>query len=77
MLATRWTMSDPVLGNAARWHSNSPLYGESLWREHLAYSGGPIIPTAHPAAMFGLDVARAYVVTLHGSVSLDAPRHDL
>lgn len=70
-------MSDPVLGNSARWHSTSPLYGESLLREHLAYSGGPVIPTDHAAATFGLDVARAYVVTLHGSVSLDAPRHDL
>lgn len=23
--------SDPVLGNATRWHSTSPLYGEEIW----------------------------------------------
>ena len=68
-------MSDPVLGNAARWHSTSPLYGENvplllvpdatMW--HWRWSGlGPI---------GGFLFSAVNVVVMHGD--LDAPRHDL
>lgn len=69
-------MTDPVLGNAARRHSTSPLYGEDLTHNPLAYSGGPRL-AQNPTHDIGQLVARAYVVTLHGGVILDASRHDL
>lgn len=71
-------MSDArvVIGDsAARWNSTSVLYGESLCP--LAASGGPAIGVGHVAAILGLEVARAYVVTMHGGAWGDASRHDL
>ncbi len=72
-------MSDArvVIGDsAARWNSTSALYGESLC-DPLASRGGPAIGISHVAAILGLEVARAYVVTMHGSEMIDASRHDL
>ena len=72
-------MSDArvVIGDsAARWNSTSALYGESLC-DPLASRGGPAIGIGHVAAILGLEVARAYVVTSHGGAWGDTSRHDL
>lgn len=72
---TRWTMTDPVLGNAARWHDTSPLYGENLT---VPFGGtdGTISWHWTGLATIGQFVARAFVSTGDGG-GLDASRHDL
>jgi hypothetical protein len=73
-------MSDArvVIGDSsARWKPESTLYGESLCDNATLFKCAPSIPIGAAAALLGLAVARAYVVTSHGGASLDAHRHDL
>lgn len=65
-------MSDPVLGNSARWHSTSPLYGEDL--------DVPLVPSA-AATIWRLGLGPMgelcfSAVTLAVTIG-DASRHDL
>lgn len=60
-------MSDPVPGNAARWHSTSLLYGYAIWIPQLSGMGVFWDDTVGDAE----DVVRDAVVID------DASRHDL
>ena len=65
-------MSDPVLGNAARWHSTSPLYGEELHMLAHVWWHGNMWAHRGAAGLLSDAVARAHLVG-----SGDASRHDL
>lgn len=73
-------MSDPVLGNAARWHDTSPLYGEDVGVPFVPYDAASGWRLALMVNI-GQAVSRASVVTVHGGehggAIVDASRHDL